>query len=68
MTTVSAGWRAGYDAKPDGSKELEPSGFCEDGGLRAYPPKLSYMMLSGSTPSESSIFTTAADMGPGPHM
>ncbi len=35
---------------------------------RRYPPKLSYMMLSGSTPSESSICTTAFDMGPGPHM
>ena len=33
-----------------------------------YPPKLSYMIDSGSTPSESSIETTAADMGPGPHM
>ena len=33
-----------------------------------YPPKLSYMMLSGSTPSESSMETTAFDIGPGPHM
>ena len=33
-----------------------------------YPPKLSYMIDSGSTPSESSIDTTAFDMGPGPHM
>ena len=33
-----------------------------------YPPKLSYMIDSGSTPRESSIETTAADIGPGPHM
>ena len=33
-----------------------------------YPPKLSYMMLSGSTPRLSSMPTTAFDMGPGPHM
>ena len=33
-----------------------------------YPPKLSYMIDSGSTPRESSIPTTAFDMGPGPHM
>ena len=33
-----------------------------------YPPKLSYMMLSGSTPKPSSMFTTALDIGPGPHM
>ena len=36
--------------------------------LLHYPPKLSYMMLSDSTPRESSIATTAFDMGPGPHM
>ena len=42
-------------------RSLNNSYFC-------YPPKLSYMMLSGSTPSESSMETTAADMGPGPHM
>ena len=34
----------------------------------SYPPKLSYMMLSGSTPRESSIETTAFDIGPGPHI
>jgi len=33
-----------------------------------HPPKLSYMIDSGSTPNESSIWTTAFDMGPGPHM
>ena len=33
-----------------------------------HPPKLSYMIDSGSTPSESSICTTAFDIGPGPHM
>ncbi len=29
-----------------------------------YPPKLSYIMLSGSTPRESSMPTTAFDIGP----
>ena len=33
-----------------------------------YPPKLSYIIDSGSTPRESSIPTTAFDIGPGPHM
>ena len=33
-----------------------------------YPPKLSYMIDSGSTPRESSMDTTAFDIGPGPHM
>ena len=37
-------------------------------GITDYPPKLSYMIDSGSTPSESSIDTTAFDIGPGPHM
>lgn len=36
--------------------------------LLDYPPKLSYMILSGSTPRLSSILTTAFDIGPGPHM
>ena len=35
---------------------------------RSYPPKLSYIIDSGSTPNESSIPTTAFDIGPGPHM
>ena len=33
-----------------------------------YPPKLSYIIDSGSTPSPSSMETTALDIGPGPHM
>ena len=33
-----------------------------------YPPKSSYMMLSGSTPRSVSIPTTALLMGPGPHI
>ena len=37
-------------------------------GITDYPPKLSYMILSGSTPRESSMPTTAFDIGPGPHM
>ena len=37
-------------------------------GLFHQPPKLSYMIDSGSTPRESSMDTTAADIGPGPHM
>ena len=37
-------------------------------GITDYPPKLSYMIDSGSTPRESSMPTTAFDIGPGPHM
>lgn len=33
-----------------------------------YPPKLSYIIDSGSTPSPSSIFKTALLIGPGPHI
>gem|GEM_PF-1535773 len=34
----------------------------------AYAPKLSYMIDFSSTPRSVSMFTTAFDMGPGPHM
>lgn len=39
--------------------------FFEEG---APPPKSSYMISSGSTPSESNMDTTALDIGPGPHI
>lgn len=39
-----------------------------DLSLPFYPPKLSYMIDSGSTPRLSSMATTAFDIGPGPHM
>ena len=35
---------------------------------RDYPPKLSNIRLLIGTPRSSSIFSTAFDMGPGPHM
>ena len=51
-----------------------PEPFISDSGTLLlcfrmdYPPKLSYMIDAGSTPNESSICTTALDIGPGPHM
>lgn len=35
---------------------------------KCYPPKLSYIIDSGSTPRLSSIDTTDFDIGPGPHI
>lgn len=33
-----------------------------------YPPKLSNIKFCAGTPRSSSIFSTAFDIGPGPHM
>ena len=52
--------------KNEGLQELQA--FIRYESEEVQPPKLSYMMDSGSTPSESSIWTTAFDIGPGPHM
>ena len=41
---------------------------CIMGSLEFYAPKLSYIMDFSSTPKSTSIFTTAFDIGPGPHI
>lgn len=65
------------------ASESIPSVFhatrCRDGDIKTHAstpsvrqpvryPKLSYMIDSDSTPRLSSIFTTALDIGPGPHI
>ena len=45
-----------------------PNRYVKSASFWDYPPKLSNIRFDIGTPRSSSIFSTAFDMGPGPHM